>query len=216
MGGGRGYGPTHSQTLDRHFLGVPGLRVVAMNGFVAPGLIYNPLMATDSGPTLMIENKLLYGSYLPLDVCEGYELLHSSEVFPSTWIRPQAEQCDVTLLGYGGIADLLVQAADALFDEHDIVAQIVIPSQIYPFSIVPLADVIGRAGRLMIVEEGQGFAGFGAEIIAQIGDTEAISAIRTRRLFPPAHCIPSSGPLEKDVLPSVDKIVSAVAQWIAS
>ena len=29
MGGRRGYGPTHSQTLEKHFLGVPGLRVLA-------------------------------------------------------------------------------------------------------------------------------------------------------------------------------------------
>ena len=29
MGGRRGYGPTHSQTLEKHFLGVPGLWVVA-------------------------------------------------------------------------------------------------------------------------------------------------------------------------------------------
>ena len=28
-GGGRGYGPTHSQSLEKHFLGVPHLRVVA-------------------------------------------------------------------------------------------------------------------------------------------------------------------------------------------
>ena len=36
MGGRRGYGPTHSQTLDRHFLGIPGLRVVALNNLVPP------------------------------------------------------------------------------------------------------------------------------------------------------------------------------------
>ena len=31
-GGGRGYGPTHSQSLEKHFLGVPHLRVVAGSG----------------------------------------------------------------------------------------------------------------------------------------------------------------------------------------
>ena len=61
MGGGRGYGPTHSQTLDRHFLGTPGLRVLAMNTLTAPGHLYRPLLGPRSGPTLVIENKLLYG-----------------------------------------------------------------------------------------------------------------------------------------------------------
>jgi acetoin:2,6-dichlorophenolindophenol oxidoreductase subunit beta len=35
-GGGRGYGPTHSQSLEKHFLGVPHLRVVASS------LIHDP------------------------------------------------------------------------------------------------------------------------------------------------------------------------------
>ena len=31
MGGGRGYGPTHSQNLEKHFVGVPGLRVLVLH-----------------------------------------------------------------------------------------------------------------------------------------------------------------------------------------
>src|SRR5512136_2612410 len=33
MGGRRGYGPTHSQTLEKLYLGVPGLKVVAPAAF---------------------------------------------------------------------------------------------------------------------------------------------------------------------------------------
>ena len=36
MGGRRGYGPTHSQTLEKLYLGIPGLTVVAPNHFVLP------------------------------------------------------------------------------------------------------------------------------------------------------------------------------------
>ena len=28
-GGGRGYGPTHSQSIEKHFLGIPHLRVAS-------------------------------------------------------------------------------------------------------------------------------------------------------------------------------------------
>jgi pyruvate/2-oxoglutarate/acetoin dehydrogenase E1 component len=31
MGGRRGYGPTHSQSLEKMFMGIPGLKVVAPN-----------------------------------------------------------------------------------------------------------------------------------------------------------------------------------------
>ena len=74
MGGGRGYGPTHSQTLDRHFLGVPGLRILAMNNLTHPDMTYAPLMEPKSGPTLVIENKLLYGTYLRHEPPLGWEI----------------------------------------------------------------------------------------------------------------------------------------------
>ena len=37
MGGRRGYGPTHSQTLEKLFLGVPGLSVLAPCALGDPG-----------------------------------------------------------------------------------------------------------------------------------------------------------------------------------
>jgi len=210
MGGGRGYGPTHSQTLDHHFLGVPGLRVLALNTFTDPGQLYRPLLAAETGPTLVIENKLMYGAYLLASPPSGFRLLHSSDPFPTAWIRPDAAQTDVTLLGYGGVADLLLQASQILFDEHDIVAQIVCVMQLYPFTVDTISEPVAAASRLLIVEEGQGFSGFGAEVVSQLAERDSLDGLTVRRLNPPAHCIPSSGPLEKEMLPGVQGIVRAV------
>jgi len=210
MGGGRGYGPTHSQTLDSHFLGVPGLRVLAMNSITAPSQLYSPLMTPNSGPTLVIENKLLYGSYLRTIAPVGFHLLHSDETFPSAWIKPDANHVDITLLGYGGTSELMLEACEVLFEEYDLVVQVLCVMQIYPFSVTPVLDVIKAAPALLIVEEGQGFAGFGAEVIAQIAETTKLDGLNIRRLHPYPNCIPSSGPLEKDILPSVASIVEAV------
>ncbi len=210
MGGGRGYGPTHSQTLDRHFLGIPGLRVLAMNSVSSPLQLYKPLLGKDVGPSLVIENKLLYGRPLRSHLPEGYELLHSDETFPCAWIRPAADRVDVTLLGYGGAGDLLVEACDLLFEEHDLIAQALVVMQIYPFNVLSYLEILRAAPSLLIVEEGQGFAGFGSEAIAQLAEAGTIAGISTHRLFPPAHCIPCSGPAEKEMLPSVTSIVEAV------
>ena len=60
MGGRRGYGGTHSQTLEKHFLGAPGLKVVALSPWHDPGrLLIDSVF--DPNPVLFIENKLLYG-----------------------------------------------------------------------------------------------------------------------------------------------------------
>lgn len=216
MGGGRGYGPTHSQTLDKHFLGVPGLRVLAMNNVTHPNQLYFPLMTPISGPTLVIENKLLYGGYLQVESPIGYKILHSNETFPSAWIKPDAAYVDITLLGYGGVSELLMEACEVLFDEHDLIVQVLIVMQIYPFSAKYLLDAISSAPHLLIVEEGQGFAGFGAEVIAQLAELGALNGLNIRRLYPPAHCIPSSGVLEKEMLPSVASIVNAVLEMSQS
>ncbi len=62
MGGKRGYGPTHSQSLEKHFLGLPGTTDAApCTHRYDPGLIYDTLFATIDRPTIVIENKLLYG-----------------------------------------------------------------------------------------------------------------------------------------------------------
>ena len=215
MGGGRGYGPTHSQTLDRHFLGVPGLRILAMNSLIAPEKLYRPLFARNSGPTLVIENKLLYGAHLRQEPPPGFEFLESDERFPSLWVKPQASQIDLTLIGYGGTCELLLEAADALFDQHDLITQILIVMQIYPFDVRPLIDIIKSAPHLIILEEGQGFAGFGAEVLAQLAEADATRGLAARRMSPPAHCIPSCGPLEKLVLPSAAAIIAAALDLAA-
>ncbi len=59
MGGRRGYGPTHSQSLEKMFLGVPGLKVVAPNTLGDPAEMLAAAIADDD-PVLFIEHKLLY------------------------------------------------------------------------------------------------------------------------------------------------------------
>lgn len=222
MGGGRGYGPTHSQTLDRHFVGVPGLRVLAMNSLTRPEQLYRPLMRAGVGPTLVIENKLLYSSYLRSEAPEGFAVLHSDAEFPDVWVKPCLSantRCDITLMGYGGTSEMLLEACERLFDEHDITAQVLSVMQIYPFSVQPLLPVLQAAPQLLIVEEGQGYASFGAEVITQLAEAasdQGLAMPRVGRVYPPAHCIPSSGPLEAQLLPSVDNIIEAAIARVRS
>ena len=157
---------------------------------------------------MVIENKLLYGSYMRHELAQGFKLSLSDESVPSAWVRPLSQAVDLTLLGYGGMSDLLVAAAEKLFEEHDIIAQVLCPGQIYPFSVVGLLPALGAAPRLLIVEEGQGFAGFGAELIAQLAELASALAPHARRLAPPPDIIPAGAALEKAMLPGLEAIIA--------
>jgi 2-oxoisovalerate dehydrogenase E1 component len=215
MGGRRGYGPTHSQSLEKHFLGLPGTRVLALHHRLDPGAVYDALFASIDRPTLVIENKLLYGTRVSDTVPEGFALEETDEPFPTTRLRPEGVAPDLTILAYGGSLPEAEKAADRLFEEHEIVAEVICPTQLYPFDPRPTAESVAKSGRLLVVEEGLAFAALGAEAIAQIVERAPGVLRKVRRLASPTHPIPSCGPLEKAVLPGADHIVAAAREMTA-
>ena len=76
----------------------------------------------------MVENKLLYGMRLAQDIPAGFALEYSSELFPSVRLRP-AVPADLTIVCYGGLLPDVESAAGRLFDQHEVVAEIICPTQ---------------------------------------------------------------------------------------
>jgi 2-oxoisovalerate dehydrogenase E1 component len=211
MGGKRGYGPTHSQSIEKHFMGLPGTMMLALHSRQDPGVIYDQLFATIDRPTIVIENKLLYGVRLSEKIPAGFVIEQSDERFPTTRLRSEAPP-DLTIVCYGGMLPDAEQAVDRLFDEHELACEVICPVQIYPFNIWPVMESVQRSGRLLIVEEGLSFAAFGSEIIAQICEQKPGLLQRVGRLASRRHPIPSAGPLERQALPDARSIVQAALQ----
>ncbi|MEM7682659.1 MAG: thiamine pyrophosphate-dependent enzyme [Planctomycetota bacterium] len=209
MGGGRGYGPTHSQSLEKHFLGLPQTQVLALHPRIEPSKLYGPLFETIDRMTLVVENKLLYAKRLSSDVAPGWALEQSGEVFPTTRLRPASEP-DVTVVCYGGALPVTEEAAVKAFEQHDVVCEVVCPTRLYPLNLAPVLESVARSGRLVVVEEGHGFAAWGSEVVSGVF-MELGSAVRSaQRVYAPAHPIPSCGPLEKQLLPNAQGVCDAV------
>jgi 2-oxoisovalerate dehydrogenase E1 component len=208
MGGKRGYGPTHSQSLEKHFLGIPGTQVIAVHHRFDPARVYENLFATIDRPTIVVENKLLYGKRLTDAVPQGFHLEHTEGPFPTTRLRPDARP-DLTILCYGGMLSDVEEVLDALFEDHDLVAEVVVPTRLYPLELGPILESVAKSGRLLTVEEGLDFCAFGAEVVAQIGEQRPGILHALRRLAAPHHPIPSAGPLEKALLPGPALILDA-------
>jgi 2-oxoisovalerate dehydrogenase E1 component len=213
MGGKRGYGPTHSQSLEKHFLGLPGTKMLAIHPRFDPGIIYDRLFETIDRPVLVIENKLLYAVKVQDSVEEGFVLEHSDELFPTTRLRPEGKP-DATILCYGGMLPDVEAAVYRLFDEHEVICEVICPTQLYPFNPWPVVESVANSNRLLVAEEGIGFAAFGAEVAAQVQELAPGVLHRLGRLASPNHPIPSCGPLEKALLPGKDQVVDAVLNLI--
>lgn len=211
MGGHRGYGPTHSQTLDRHVVGVPGLRVVALNTMVDPLAVYGALLSEDGEPTVVVENKRMYGERLGAGVPDGFDVHLTKDPLPVVRVEPRAVP-EVSLVGYGGMLGELLAAADELFTRHDLVAQVICPTRIYPFDVRDVLPALAVAPVIVVAEEGQGFAGFGAEVLVQLAEHAPNLVARARRVFAAPVPIPASRPLEHAALPSASTVVKAVLE----
>lgn len=215
MGGGRGYGPTHSQSIEKHFIGMPGLQVVAPNSLSDPQqlLLHCILMSED--PTLFIEHKLLYAARIreASDSAE-FEWHLTSSAFPTATLRVKgATESSVTILTYGHSAELVLAAIWRLAVEHEIFVEAVVPTLIHPMDTAPLLSSLRRTRRLVTVEEGGVSSGWGSEAIS-IAAEQVHGQFVARRVASCDSCIPCSKPLEAAVLPSVQDICDAVLQIV--
>lgn len=172
-GGGRGYGPTHSQSLEKHFLGVPQLRVVASSLVHDPAAVLRALL-TQHRPALLIEHKLLYPLHLMLpaggriegDMAEQHV---PADGLPTVSIRPVARKdCSFTVLAYGYQAELARRVLSRLAVEEEIFGELVVPSQISPLHWEPIDASVNVTRRLLVIEEGVAGCTWGSEVAARI------------------------------------------------
>jgi pyruvate/2-oxoglutarate/acetoin dehydrogenase E1 component len=232
MGGRRGYGPTHSQTLEKLFLGVPGLRALAPCTLGDPGGLLLQAILEDDDPVLFVENKLLYlfPVYEP-STLPDFEVqtqiiaisqqptanqgpLVTGHYAPTYSLKMRgAPPPRLTLAAYGYMAELARQAVLRLAYEDEIFVELVVPTQLAPFSIEPILASAGRTGRLLTVEEGSLSLGWGTEVIARAAEALGPRLQAARRLAAKDVPVPASGPLEAAALPGVDEIIR-IAQKI--
>ncbi len=214
FGGYRGYGPTHSQSLEKLFLGVAGLAVTASDIIHDARFLWDRMLALRS-PCIHVENKVLYGTKLPR-LAEGrfgqFRMRSSRSYFPTTTLSLVGAdgEVDVSIVAYGGLVGLAMEAALALFSEDEIVCDVVVPTQLAPLPEVDLAHAIKRSSALVVLEEGTERSGFGAEVIAKLACSGALAGKRAARCAALDTIIPNSFALEQQVLPSVERLMSRV------
>ncbi len=180
MGGGRGYGPTHSQSLEKMFLGTPGLHIVAPCALGNPGELLTHAILDVEDPVLFIEHKLLYQLQLQsvnddpeFEVLESFHEpgqdggLHT----PTYTMRIRGSPAPtLTIATYGYTAELSRKAAIRLAYEHEIFVEIIAMTHLSSTSSREIAVSCQQTRHLLTIEEGTLDHGWGAETAARTAE----------------------------------------------
>ena len=121
-------------------------------------------------------------------------------------------EASATIVTYGGMVPVVLDAVTELILEHEIFCEVVALSQLLPMELDSVLESVARTGALVTAEEGTLTGGFGAEIAARV-QAAAWSDLRgpVQRVAARDGIIPSARPLEDAMLPSVHDVVEAIA-----
>ncbi|HNX34433.1 MAG TPA: alpha-ketoacid dehydrogenase subunit beta [Kiritimatiellia bacterium] len=205
-GGGRGYGATHSQSLERLFACIPGIKIAApSNASDASGLLQTAIR--DSNPVLFLEHKLLYPQRFDVDD----EL---PQPIPFGFAKIAREGDDLTIVAWSHMA-LLAQHAASQLAAEGIDAEIIDLRTLSPLDTETVVESAKRTGRVMILEEGPKTGGFSAEIAAQIMENAHDYLEKpVRRLAGADFPIPSAKNLEAACIPSLADILALARELV--
>ena len=204
-GAGRGYGPTHSQSLERWFVASPGLVVLAPStAHDAKGLLKSAIRCDD--PCIFLESKILYG--------RRGEVPEGDYTVPIGEAKVVAEGDNVTIVAYSRMTEEALKAAEGL-RAYDISAEVIDLRTLAPLDMDTVAASVEKTGRVVVAEEGWLTGGIGAEIVARIveGCFDCLQA-PPKRVAAMDIPVPAARILEDAATPDFRKIAQAAAEVV--
>ncbi len=200
-GAGSSMAAQHSQSLEAWFCHIPGLKVVMPSGpYEAKGLMAGAVR--DDNPVMVINTKTLLGMR-----AEVPEELYEIPLGQAHVVRPGT---NFTIVAIGRMVSESLRAAEQLAaDGLDV--EVIDPRTLQPFDTETVVASVRKTHRALIAHEAVRFGGIGAEFAAQIQE-EAFDYLDAPvgRVGAPFSPVPFSPVLEKEYMPSADRIASEV------
>lgn len=211
--GATGRGSQHAQNMERYFIGVPGLKAVAVsNAYDAKGILKSAVR--DDNPVMIFEHKLLYGSKGARAESGGIDA--TSDIPEEEFTVPldkaviRREGSDVTILSWLLMAHFSMSAAETLAGDS-IHAEVIDVRSLSPIDYETIGQSVQKTGHVVIVEEGPKTGGVSAEIAAGLLERfgEYLQAPIVRVASPDVP-VPFSPILENAYRPDTPRIAEAV------
>ncbi len=216
-GGRRGYGPIHSQNLEKIFFGWPSISVISPNILNNPGELLENTYYSEGKLKFFIESKTDYSKKI-VDATHlknsGLKKKSINSQFPTTILYNNEDgvESDVVLCCYGGMVEHVMQAAYDLLIEEEITTKIYVPSLISPIDKSTIDSIGSVSSKIVIVEEGYSTMGWGTQLVGQLIESNTSNnRLKDIKIIGPSNKpIPANKTLENLHFPDSKKIVNEV------
>lgn len=190
----------HQESPETYFAHTPGLRVVSpANANDAYWMIQQAIASRD--PVVFMEPKAKYWQKSEVSFDAPQAALHESRI--------ARVGSDVTVVGFGAMVTILMQAAE-IAESEGVSIEVVDLRSLSPIDYGPLFTSVRKTGRLVVAQEASENVSVGSEIAATVSERCFYSlqspVIRVSAYdvpFPPAR-------LESVFLPDADRVLEAV------
>ena len=196
----------HSHCVEAIYSNLPGWMILApSNPYDAKGLLKSAIR--NNNPILFLESELSYGDKMEIPI-EEY-------LVPIGKARIVEEGKEITLISHSRMVNVCKEAVKELA-KRGIRAELIDLRTIKPLDIATVAASVKKTNHAVLVEEGHIFGGIAAELAFQIMEHcfDYLDA-PIERVCQMETPMPYSKILEKETLPTVERILKAVNKSLA-
>ena len=212
MGGYRGYGATHSQSLEKLYVGLPNIAVISPSVLHEPGDLLVKAMGLGV-PVIFAENKLDYTRkmFKAERVAKAFEIKYHGGDFPIAEVTFPDEEAEITIVSYGGLISPLLQMMYDLYMEEEVAVRLLDVSSLSPMDYELLYKCLNGSEKILTVEEGHIPFGIGDTVISQMVQRGITAKFKT--IGATQHIIGTSKEAENMALPQIDDIKNTILNW---
>jgi 2-oxoisovalerate dehydrogenase E1 component beta subunit len=204
-GGGIGAVEHHSESPEAYYAHTAGLTVVSPGTPADAYALLRASIASDD-PVVFLEPKRRYW------LKEDLDLPVTAPPIGTAVVRRTG--ATATVIAYGPMVSTAMEAATRAAEESGWDLEVVDVRTLSPLDIATLVASATKTGRALVVHEASRFAGFGAEIAAELNE-RAFGYLAAPVLRVTGWDVPyPSAKIERHFLPDADRILDAVARLL--
>ena len=210
MGGGRGYGPTHSQSLEKLLLGIDNVAVFALTSMIHPAELVRHI-SNLACPNILIESKVDYGATLfQAGSAKNLDVNIVGGAAGTAVLSPWGKSVDndVVIIAYGFLGRMVADNFKQIFEESDTLFELFVVQQLNPLPLAHFEKSVRKTAKVLIIEEGSANFGWGSELAYQLA--QLVPAAKISRIGARPVPIPSTRELEGDVLVDTRDVINAL------